>query len=256
VVLTQKGKIKMKKLYLFFWLPAVMLFAACGNENQASDELKDIESFYYPLSDLQDGKVYEYEPLGDEHDPPVYWYYKSMIQDGKGYLLGTSYGPSFNPDQFVREERVDNGMMLVDFLIYETDAEGKSQQIKADIESANVFPFSAKPLGSVLLTSLHWRPLGDTSSITLVRNRQYDSDTIISFQGKKLDAIKFNTRELVDQEEVGHLELEFGGMEVYGKNLGLVYFRKDISGERRIEYQLKATYGMKEFEEKFKQRLQ
>ncbi len=244
----------MKKQSILFWLPLTVLFVACGNE-KGSDGLRNIEAYYYPLSELQDGKVYEYEPLGDEHDPPVYWYYKSMMQDGKGYLLGTSYGPAFTPDQFVREERVDNGMMLVDFLVYETDAEGKSQQIKADVEAANVFPFQVKPLGSVLLTSLHWRPLGDTSSITLVRNRQYDSDTTFSFQGKNVEAVKFNTRELIDQEETGHLELEFGGTEIYAKGIGLVYFRKDVSGERRIEYRLKAIYSMAEFEEKFQEKL-
>ncbi|MCC6727368.1 MAG: hypothetical protein IT258_22875 [Saprospiraceae bacterium] len=245
----------MKKSYTIYLLPLAICFVACGNE-KPSDGLKNIENFYYPLSDLQEGRVYEYEPLGDKRHPPVYWYYKSITQDGKGYLLGTSYGPTFAPDQFVREEQVDNGMLLNDFLIYETDAEGKSQPIKAEIEAANVFPFKVKPLGSVLLTSLHWRPLGDTSSITLVRNRQYDSDTSFTYQGKQVEAVKFNTRELVDQEEVGHLELEFGGTEIYGENLGLVYFRKDIDGEQRIEYQLKATYSMEEFEAKFKQKLE
>ncbi|MBK9018265.1 MAG: hypothetical protein IPM82_31800 [Saprospiraceae bacterium] len=70
-----------------------------------------------------------------------------------------------------------------------------------------------------------------------------------------MPAVKFNTRELVDQEETGHLELEFGGVEVYAKNIGLVYFRKDVSGQRRIEYQLKAVYSMEEFEAKFKEKL-
>ncbi|MBK9018266.1 MAG: hypothetical protein IPM82_31805 [Saprospiraceae bacterium] len=172
----------MKKTTTLAGLALVAIFAACKNETNG---LRNIEAYYYPLSDLQDGKVYEYEPLGDESDPPVYWYYKSMAQGGTAYLLGTSYGPTFSPDQFVREERVHNGILLSDFYVYETDAEGKSQQIQAEIMAANVFPFEVKPLGSVVLTSLHWRPLGDTSSITLVRNRQFDSDTTIIFQKKR-----------------------------------------------------------------------
>ncbi|MCU0347188.1 MAG: hypothetical protein MUC59_09595 [Saprospiraceae bacterium] len=242
----------MKKNTTLAALALAALLGACTTDPKG---LHNIEAFYYPLSDLQDGMVYEYEPLGHENDPPVYWYYKSMIQDGKAYLLGTSYGPAFSPDQFVREERVENGMVLNDFYVYELDSLGKSQQVKATVEAANVFPFEVKPLGSTLLTSLNW-PLGDTSSITLVRNRQYDSDTTFSFQGKQVDAVKFNTRELVDQESEGHLELEFGGMEIYGKKLGLVYFRKDVSGQRRIEYQLKARYSMAEFEEKFQEKLE
>jgi len=243
----------MKKTTTLAGLALVAIFAACKNE---TDGLRNIEAYYYPLSDLQDGKVYEYEPVGEPTDPPVYWYYKSLAQGGTAYLLGTSYGPTFSPDQLVREERVQNGMLLNDFYVYETDADGNSQQIQASIEAANVFPFDVKPLGSVVLTSLHWRPLGDTSSITLVRNRQFDSDTTIIFQEKNTPAVKFNTRELVDQEEAGHLELEFGGVEVYAKKLGLVYFRKDVSGQRRIEYRLKSVYSMEEFEAKFKAKLE
>lgn len=238
---------------IFGWLVAAMVIFACANEPK--DGMRNLEPYYYPLSDLQEGKVYEYEPVSEEGDPPVYWYYKSMLEGGKAFLVGMSYGPTFQPDQFVREERVHNGMLLADFYVYETDSAGKSQQLKADIAAANVFPFKAKPLGSVLLTSLHWLPLGDTAGITLVRNRQYDSDTTVVFQGKNTPAVKFNTRELVDQEEVGHLELEFGGYEIYAKDLGLVYFRKDVSGQRRIEYRLKEVYSMTDFEAKFKEKL-
>ncbi|MBI1226912.1 MAG: hypothetical protein GC192_16895 [Bacteroidetes bacterium] len=229
-------------------------FFSCTSKEE--NGFRNIEDYYYPLSDLQDGKVYEYGPVHEEGDPPIYWYYRSVLKDGNAYLVGMSYNPAFNPDQFVREERVSNGMLLNDFYVYETDTEGKSQQIRADIVAANVFPFKVKPLGSVLLSSLHWRPLGDSSTITLVRNRQYDSDTTIVFEGKNVPAVKFNTRELVDQEEEGHLELEFGGTEVYAKRLGLVYFKKDVSGQRRIEYRLKAVYSMEAFEQKFKEKLE
>lgn len=244
----------LKNSFVLGVLALATFFFACANEQ--GDGLRNIEDYYYPLSDLQDGRVYEYEPMGDPADPVIYWYYRSVLEGGSAYLVGMSYDPAFNPDQFVREERVHNGMLLKDFFVYETDAEGKSQKIQADIHAANVFPFEVKPLGSVLLSSLYWRPLGDTSSITLVRNRQYDSDTTIVFEDKKVPAVKFNTRELVDQEEQGHLELEFGGTEVYAKKLGLVYFRKDVSGQRRIEYRLKAVYSMADFEGKFKEKLE
>ncbi|MBI5916988.1 MAG: hypothetical protein HY842_16580 [Bacteroidetes bacterium] len=237
----------MKYLAAIGLVAVSVVFFSCKNEG--------LRSYYYPLDDLETGKVYEYGPLADELDPPVYWHYKSVTEGGIRYLLGTSYGPQFSPDQFVREEEVPNGMLLTDFYLYEMDSTGESQKIQGEIEAANVFPFTVSQPPGVLLTSLHWRPLGDSSSITLVRNRQYDRDTTYVFNGKTLPAVKFNTRELVDQEEVGHLELEFGGMEIYAEGLGLVYFRKDISNERRIEYELKAVYGVEEFEQKFKAKL-
>lgn len=240
-------------VFIFGCLSLAVFLFACANKDK--NGFKNIEDYYFPLSDLQDGRVYEYQPVHEESDPPVYWYYRSVLKDGSAYLVGMSYNPSFEPDQFVREERVGNGMLLNDFYVYETDAEGKSQPIKAEIDAANVFPFEVKPVSSALLSSLHWRQLGDTSSITLLRNRQYDSDTTVVFDGKNVPAVKFNTREMVDQEVEGHLELEFGGIEVYAKKLGLVYFKKDVSGQRRIEYQLKAVYSMVEFEQKFKEKL-
>jgi hypothetical protein len=244
---------RMKYITILCSAAFAILLATCG---KAPDGTRQLEPYYYPLAELREGRVYEYEPLGDEQDPPVYWLYRSKTEGAATYLHGTSYGPRFEVDQYVREERVANGMLLTDFFVYEVDEEGRRQPLRADIEASNVFPFRAKPLASALLTSLHWRPLGDSSSITLVRNRQFDSDTTVMFQGKQLPAVKFNTRELVDQEEQGHLELEFGGTELYGKGLGLVHFRKDVSGQRRIEYRLKQTYSLQEFEEKYKTKLE
>lgn len=244
----------MKKSSVYGCLAVVAIFFACANEPEKTG-LRNIEAYYFPLGDLKEGKVYEYEPVGEEGDPPVYWYYKSEQESGRTYLVGRSYGPSFAPDQTVREEQVHNGMLLDEFYIYETDSTGEIHKIKGDIEAANVFPFEAKPLGDVLLSSMHWRPLGDTAGITLVRNRQFDGDTSVVFDGKNLPAVKFNTRELVDQEELGHLELEFGGTEVYAKSLGLVYFHKDVTTQRRIAYRLKATYTLQAFEAKHEAKL-
>ena len=72
------------------------------------------------------------------------------------------------------------------------------------------------------------------------------------FGGKKVPAVKFLTRELVDQETEGHLELEYGGMEVYAKGIGLVFFKKNISKDWQMAYRLAAVYDMEAFEQKFK----
>jgi hypothetical protein len=73
--------------------------------------------------------------------------------------------------------------------------------------------------------------------------------------GKTLPAVKFNLRELVDQEVEGHLELEYDGSEVYAEGIGLFSYRKNISGEMQIAYRLEAVYDLPAFEQKFKTRL-
>jgi hypothetical protein len=236
----------MKRILYSFSLFIVIY--GCGNDSAR----RNIEAFYFPLKKLETGQVYEYQSVGNPNDPPMYWYYKSLEEGGQQYLLGMAYDPEFSPDQFVREERAVNGMLLADFYMYEKDSTGKKVQLPANIEAANVFPFLIKDPPGVLLSSVTWQSLADSAQVSLVRNRQFDKDTTVIFDGKNLPAVKFLTRELVDQETEGHLELEYGGMEVYAKGIGLVFFKKNISKDWQMAYRLAAVYDMEAFEQRFK----
>ena len=229
------------------------LLASCQIEKEA----RNIEAFYFPLQSLKDGKVYEYQSVGNPNDPPVYWLYHSEKADGEEFLLGTAYSPEFLPDQSIREKRVDNGMKLTEFSTWETDSTGERRQVQASIQAGNVFPFLVKENPGVLLTSLRWQSSqADSATLSLVRNRQFDKDTTVIFQGEKTAAVKFQVRYLVDQEIEGHLELEYGGEEVYAKGIGLVFFKKDINKDWKMAYELAAIYDLKAFEEKFKTKLE
>jgi hypothetical protein len=240
-----------KRLLSVLFGASLLLASACREENG----LRNIESFYFPIKKLADGKVYEYRPVGNPNDPPMYWFYKSIKENGSYFLLATAYDTAFSPDQFAREERVKNGMLLSDFYAYEKDSTGQKRQVRAEILASNVFPFTVQKPAGVLLTSLRWQPLADSSTVTLVRNRQYDRDTTFMFNGKMYPAVRFNLRELVDHETSGHLELEYDGEEIYAEGIGLVYFKKNISKEWQMAYVLSDEYDMPTFETKFKARL-
>lgn len=238
------------KYFTFFF---ISILISCQPDNS----LRNIEEYYFPLKKLKDGKIYEYQSIGNEYDPPMYWYYKSMKQGGSQYLLGTGYDPEFSPDQFLREEKVDNGMLLIDFIIYEkTDSAAEKSSAQAEIVAGNIFPFTVKQPANVLLTSLHWESQLDSARINLIRNRQYDSDTVIIFNNKEIPAIKFKTIELIEHDKEGRLPLEFDGMEIYAKGIGLVGLRKNITKGYRLAYELKAIYSMEEFEGKFKKKIE
>ena len=51
----------------------------------------------------------------------------------------------------------------------------------------------------------------------------------------------------------GHLEKEYQGKELYAKGLGLIYYKKEIDENFVLEYELRDTFSMTKFEEKFKQ---
>ena len=238
----------------FFFLFLLLSLAACTEPDSA---MRDIQSYYFPVADLDPGRVYEYETAEDPRNPPFYYYYRNIRTGGFLYLTGTYYDYNFTPIQFVREEAKDNGMILSDFYFYHTDTlTGKQNQVPVEIQANNVFPFSVDEQNpGVLLFTVKWNdPETTGTEFTLIRNRQFAGDTTYVYQGKEYEAVNFYVRELIDNYNQGHLETEYDGLEIYAKGLGLVYFEKNISEEFQIKYKLKDTYSMEVLEEKFKTR--
>ncbi|MEY3367056.1 MAG: hypothetical protein RI973_211 [Bacteroidota bacterium] len=230
----------------------ILLLASC----QPDDGKKDIKSYYFPLDSLSEGRVYEYRVTSGTEARKAYWYYKTIREEGRSYLIGMAYDDAFSPDQFVREERVDNGMLLSDFIAYETDtATGLKIQIPAMVEQANVFPFKVSMPAGVLLSSVRWTSSQDSSVYSFTRNRQYLKDTSIVFKGQQFPAVLFNVRELVDHEQEGHWQQEYPVTEIYARGLGLAFTEKRFSDSLRLVYQLEDIYSMERFEEKFKKTL-
>ena len=85
------------------------------------------------------------------------------------------------------------------------------------------------------------------TTVTFVRNRQFDKDTLITYKSVDFEALNFNVLELVDTENQGHLEQQYPARETYAKGIGLVYFEKNIAPEWQMKYRLKDTYSMEEF---------
>ena len=239
----------MIRLFSFLGAICLIFLAGCREES--------LESYYFPIDQLHEGLVYEYQSAGDPLDPPFYWYYRTLEQDGATYLTGMYYDPNFTPFQFVREERVSNGMILSDYYLYETDSTGKQVQIPVEIEGGNNFSFEPRDPNTVLYSKIRFSSPSDPETInTLVKNRQYLSDTTYNYGGKTYDALVFYVRELIDLENQGHTEHEYDGMEIYAKGLGLVYFRKNVSDLFVTEYKLADRYTMEAFEQKFKKKLE
>lgn len=218
---------------------------------------KDIRDYYFPLKALEEGLVYEYEPVKMDSLTPTYWYYRSFISEESIFLTGTYYEYELIPLQYVREELVKNGMLLADIRLFEKIDSVRQQPVKVDILSGSVFPFEVSDSSGVFLYKIQWRPLADTTAlITLIKNRHYAGDTLLTIAGKKHKALRFEVKELLSYDKDGVLEQQYSSTELYAKGLGLVYFDKKITDELQWAYQLKARYPMTELEEKFKQSIE
>ena len=98
------------------------------------------------------------------------------------------------------------------------------------------------------MSNINWKlPEDTTANITFIRNRQFDGDTTITFKGQEYPAIKMNVLELIDHEQVGHLEQEYPATEIYAEGLGLVYSNKQVAPGWQLKYRLVDRYSMDEF---------
>jgi hypothetical protein len=230
--------------FLGFLLLSILALQSCSRDGK-----KDIRDFYFPLKPLQDGLVYEYRPVGADSLTPIYWHYRTLIQDGNVFLTGTYYEFDFIPLQFFREEMVGNGMLLEDLYLYETDTTGKQRQVAVEILAGNTFPFEVRDSGGIFLYKIKWTmPSSPGATTTLIKNRRYLGDTVYVFKNQERQAVVFEVKELfeIDDENEGFFEQQFSGREVYAKGIGLVYFRKEIAKGMKIEYALRDRYPLDE----------
>ena len=230
------------------WVLALFLIACSGEKN--------LEPYYFPHQELSEGKVYEYHAPdpADSLVPPFYMYYLTERNDTAVFLTSMNYDPYFQPSVFTRERVVSSGVLLESMYLYETDTTGTSKRVDAQVLHDNVFAFRTDPeQPGVLVWEARWNPPAEVpTTMTLLRNRQYVKDTIVTVDGQPTDGIVVKVIERIDQEQVGHFEQEYTGTEVYAEGIGLVYYRKDITPEFKVEYALKERYSMAELEAKAK----
>lgn len=229
-----------------------MAASACRHTGE-----RDIRDYYFPLKELTEGLVYEYQPVGSDSLGTVYWYYRSFLQENGIFLTGTYYEYELIPLQLVREEIVSNGVLLDDLFIYYPDSTGRQQRLDVDIEVGNVFPFVVSDSSGILLYKVHLQfPGQEEHMTTLIKNRRYVGDTTFVYQQRTYDAVRFEVKELIEDHSAteGSVEPQFQGEEIYARGLGLVYYEKQL-GPQKLAYQLADRYLMEQLEQTAAERM-
>lgn len=234
---------------LFFFI----FISACTEEK--SDK-KNIKAFYYPVEELKSPLVYEYRPVSNDTLGIQYFYLSTLETDTATYFTTNIYNQFFEVEQFSIEEVVSNGMMQKDYFLYISDSTGIQSRIPAEIEYGNTFPFEVKDSTGVFLQKMKWTFSEDPLYFTtLIRNRRYIGEQSYSYKNTEYDAVVFSLREIIDDFNNGHLETQTGGIEIYAKGLGLVYYKKNISKDLVLEYELVDRYTMEDLKSKFKNKI-
>ena len=232
----------------------ILAFLACDDGSRYT------EPYYYPINDLKDGLVYEYGHPQHDSVAPFYNYLRIVKKKDTTskrskpitYLVGMRYNHFFEPEQLTVEERISNGMLLTESILYQTDSMGKQVSMPMEIEVGSAFPFEISKEGGVFVFNVKWHEDDDPEKFTrLIRNRSFGGDTTYQFQGKNYAAVQLNLKEKVETYDEGFVEHDFNGIEIYAEDIGLVYYRKNVTPDLIIEYELKDRYPMKILEEKF-----
>ncbi|HMG15987.1 MAG TPA: hypothetical protein VK590_11105 [Saprospiraceae bacterium] len=213
-----------------------------------------LEAYYYPLSDLKEGKIYIYESLQDSV-PPSFWYYKSVSNSGKELLESQSFDTRMQINQFAIERRAKSGMLLQSNTLFIPDSTGKRNAIKVDILQKNMYPFSVTDTNGIFLYSVKWTTRANTHN-TVTRNRRFLGFEGHNYKGKSVKCAKFELKELIEDYNDGYLEYKINGFEYYGLHLGLVYYEKIVNDKIRLAYELKDILSVNEFERKYNTKFQ
>lgn len=238
----------MKNIFQVLLVFAILFSIAC----QPKKKKENIKAYYFPIEQLKEVSVYEYHSVNKDSLQIEYWIYKTEENDTATYLTGKFYDDQFYLLQSFTEEIVGNGSLMQDYFLYAFDTTGNPIRIPTEILVPNVYPFEVQEAGGIFLFKLKWNAESENATTTLIRNRRYIGKTNYLYKGKSQNCIEFELREIIDLhiEGDGHTEPELTGEELYAKDIGLIYYKKQISESQVLEFELVDIYDLEKFEEK------
>jgi hypothetical protein len=201
-----------------------------------AEEVRDLSSYYYPVNDLSaEGTLYTYKNMQDTLADKEMWRHRKK---GDGLVESINYDFKGDVVQRQFDHIVTNGVLIDSLILYFEDSFGITRQQKVKVLTPHRFPFDPGDSTKVWLTHLEWWQPEDSVHIVLERRRRFIGPVSWEFEGKKIPAVKFRTEDKFETEEVGWTSSAWTGVEIYAKNIGLVYYKRNISDQLSLEFQL------------------
>lgn len=203
---------------------------------QAVESVDDLSLYYLPVDSLtEEGWIYSYKSLVDTTLESEVWQH---IKTSPSHITSINFDHNQQVVQKQYERIVGNGVLIDSLVLFFRDSNGAVISNSVKVISPHRYPFDVADSSRIFLTQLEWWQPEDSLHVVLERRRQFIGDTTWIFQGRKIPAIRFLTRDKFETEDVGWTSSEWSGEEIYGHNTGLVYYRRNISQALRIEFEL------------------
>lgn len=218
-------------LYSGLFILSILSLTSCKNELK----LGPLAAYYSTPDSMGGARVYRYKSTLDSAMSDEF----RLLKPGKnGTVQAVIYDESGQPLQWYEEQQTPSGVVMNTLFLRVGMVGNKILSSKANILYDDIFPFDAQ-LNGIFLYRVKWNGAGgDSLKYELIRNRIYNGDTTIQYHGKKMPAIVFRVRDLIETEQKGILALESKGIEVYGLHTGLVYYQKKINDKTEIAFEL------------------
>ena len=216
----------------------------CGKP-QSNEQ--DISNYYIPLDSLANGDmVYTYRNVKDPEGKPEIWRH---VRLGDGLLESTNFNLLYDfdsgdpvPDTILVQRQYDrmagNGVITDSLILFSTDSTGTVRQFPVHIISPNRFPFVPVDSTNIWLTQLEWWQPEDSLHVVLQRRRRFMGHTTWHHKGQSYPAVRFKTDDTFETERDGWSVTSWTGEEIYALNIGLVYYKRNISPELKVEFEL------------------
>lgn len=231
--------------YIAFCAIIAAISSSCGKGDTLSNNSAD----YYmdALGWTGGGVVYIYEPVDDPSRPEEVWHYR-MLPDYRGnYIRSARYDLSGeivqrSVEHIGRDKAILTSMDLR-FVLPDTIIEAEPRVLKNE---AFTFGDINQPLESIMKID-YWDTTGDSVRVILTRRRVIDRVGTYPFEGEERPAIFVKTTEVLETETEGFTETVWNGIEIYVQNVGMVYYKKEISELMELEYRLKERISFEQF---------
>ena len=196
----------------------------------------DYAAYYLPIASIPpEGITYSYKNQADPEAAPEVW---KHIRKGNDRVESINFGTSGQMVQRQLDRVVDNGVMTDSLFLYSYDSTGRHQMVNVKIISPHRFPFQPGDSTKVWLTHLDWYQPTDSLHVTLQRRRSFAGDTVWMKDQKSIPAVRFKVADTFETEKDGWTSSAWSGEEIYAKGIGLVYYKRKISEELILEFQL------------------
>jgi len=223
---------------------AGIFIMSCG---QPEGKTENISAYYFPLDAIPPGgMVYTYRNVKDPEGKPEIWRH---VRKGDGILESTNFNLIYDfdsdnqvPDTVMIQRQYDrmasNGVITDSLVLFAKDSTGLVRQIPVHIKSANRFPYSPVDSSNIWLTQMEWWQPEDSLHVTLQRRRRFMGHTTWNQKGQTYPAIRFRTDDTFETERDGWTISSWTGEEIYAQHIGLVYYKRNVSPELHVEFEL------------------